>query len=158
MAALSLALATNQSHYYADAYYFYQTYKLTGSQAVWNWDSRTPALYVIFVEAALARPGLAMGAGLDTNLTGWRTETEAYFDRIVTQQLKKGYLTKGELCVDTRVLEKLVADEEGGLLYYDGDSDDASLNPAIAAAVLMLKYAPMASSEDKGNTYVVSSQ
>jgi endoglucanase len=43
----------------------------------------------------------------------------------------------------------------GGLLYYDGDSDEASLNPAMAAAMLMLRYAPMASIADKAESYVV---
>ena len=44
----------------------------------------------------------------------------------------------------------------GGLIYWDGDSDYASLNPAMAAATLLLKYAPMASTSDKQNSYRVS--
>lgn len=44
----------------------------------------------------------------------------------------------------------------GGLLYWDGDSDQASLQPAMAAALLLLKYAPMASSAAKTNQYNVS--
>ena len=95
-AALTLALATNQSSYYADAYRYYQTYKLTGTHDPWNWDSRTPALYVLFVEAALARPGLAVGAGLDANVTGWRNETEAYFDKLIKPNSNSFWLTKGE--------------------------------------------------------------
>ena len=43
----------------------------------------------------------------------------------------------------------------GGLLYWNGDSDEASLNPAMAAAVLMYKYAPMASSPAKTTSYNV---
>lgn len=43
--------------------------------------------------------------------------------------------------------------EVGGLLYWKGDSDEASLNPAMAVATLMFKYAPMASSTDKTNSY-----
>ena len=97
LAALALALATNQSKYYADAYRYYVEYELSGSSEVWNWDSRTPAVYVLFVEAATARPGLAEGAGLSVNLTGWQNETERYFDSIVDGKLSSPYLTKGKL-------------------------------------------------------------
>ncbi|GFZ42444.1 hypothetical protein JCM24511_00159 [Saitozyma sp. JCM 24511] len=135
LAALSLALVTNSSTYYADAYRWYQNYSLSGTHAVWNWDSRTPALYVLFAEAATARPGLATGAGLSTNLTGWQYEAEGWFDKIINGTLKNAYLTNGRL------------------LYWSGDSDEASLNPAMAAAMLMFKYAPLASSSSKTAQY-----
>jgi len=108
-AALSLALATNESTYYADAYGYYVNYSLTNSHEVWNWDSKTPAVYLLFVESALARPGLAQGAGLDVNLTGWQTEAEGYLDRIVNGEKRRGFLTRGEryhwpdsLCADSQ--------------------------------------------------------
>lgn len=41
----------------------------------------------------------------------------------------------------------------GGLLVYDGDSDQASLNPALNLAVLLGFYSPLASSQDKSETY-----
>jgi len=44
-----------------------------------------------------------------------------------------------------------------GLLYYDGDSDSASLNPALNAAMLLEKFAPMASSAEKKVAYMVCS-
>jgi endoglucanase len=97
-AALALALATNESTYYADAYGYYVNHSLTASHEVWNWDSKTPAVYLLFVEAALARPGLAMGAGLDVNLTGWQAEAEGYLDRIVNGEKRRGFLTRGECC------------------------------------------------------------
>lgn len=93
--ALALALATNDSSYYRDAYDYYVNFSLTSSHEVWNWDSKTPAVYVLFVEAAIARPGLAEGAGLDVNLTGWRTEAEGYFDKILNDDKRRGYLTRG---------------------------------------------------------------
>ena len=68
---------------------------MTASHQVWNWDSKTPAVYLLFVEAALARPGLALGAGLDVNLTGWQTEAEGYLDRIVNGEKRRGFLTRG---------------------------------------------------------------
>ncbi|KAL0242126.1 hypothetical protein I308_105755 [Cryptococcus tetragattii IND107] len=135
ISALALALATNNSAYYADAYNYYVQYGLTSTQQVWNWDSSEPAIYVMFAEVASAKPQLAQGAGLDANLTGWRTEVENYFDGLINENFKNSYLTKG------------------GLLYWKGDSDEASLNPAMAVAMLMLKYAPMASSTDKTNSY-----
>ncbi|WVQ93659.1 hypothetical protein IAU59_000735 [Kwoniella sp. CBS 9459] len=140
LAALSLAIATNDSAYYADAYNYYTSYKLSGMQQVWNWDSAIPAIYVLFAEIATARPGLAEGAGLSTNLTGWQKEAENYFDGIVDGSWKRGYLTRG------------------GLWYVDGDSDEASLNPATALAMLMFKYAPMASNDDKQESYIKYAQ
>ena len=43
----------------------------------------------------------------------------------------------------------------GGLLWFDGDSDEASLNPALNIAMLMARYAPMASTPDKTTAYQV---
>lgn len=40
-----------------------------------------------------------------------------------------------------------------GLLWYEGDSDAASLNPALNAAMLMTKFAPLASSDEKKQEY-----
>jgi hypothetical protein len=42
-----------------------------------------------------------------------------------------------------------------GLLFYEGDSDAASLNPALNAAMLMTRYAPIASNGDKQVSYLV---
>ena len=44
----------------------------------------------------------------------------------------------------------------GGLLYYQGDSDDASLNPTLNAAMLMKRYAQIASTEERKAAYLVS--
>lgn len=40
-------------------------------------------------------------------------------------------------------------------MWYDGDSDSASLNPALNAAMLMMRYAPIASSTTKRDSYLV---
>ena len=96
IAALSLALATDDSTYYADAYRVYQSYALTKSNRPWNWDSRYPALYVLFAEVSVARPGLAAGAGLDANVTGWQAECENYFDKMVAGNLGDAYRTNGK--------------------------------------------------------------
>jgi len=39
-------------------------------------------------------------------------------------------------------------------LWYDGDSDSASLNPALNAAMLLTRYAPLATSSDKRTSYL----
>jgi endoglucanase len=45
--------------------------------------------------------------------------------------------------------------DAGGLLWYPGDSDDASLNPALNAAMLLTRYAQIATTPDKKNNYLV---
>lgn len=134
LAALSLALTTNSSAYYSDAYAHYKSYSLSNSQAVLNWDSKIPAVYLLFNQIAVARPNLAVGAGLSVNQTGWQKEMETYLDRAIAGS-GNGYYTKG------------------GLLYYDGDSDGASLNPALNAAMVAARYAPLASTSDKTTSY-----
>ncbi|KAI5451882.1 hypothetical protein NCC49_001184 [Naganishia albida] len=135
LGALALALATNSSSYYAEAYNHYRTYSLAQDESfVLNWDDKTPAVYELFVEAALARPNLAAGAGLAQNTTGWKAQMETYLDKIV-DGTSRGYLTKG------------------GLLYFEGDSNQASLNPALNVAMLMSRYAPLATTSDKTDAY-----
>jgi endoglucanase len=153
LAALSLAIATNSSRYYADAYRWYGRYRLSGSSLVYNWDSKTPAVYVLFVEAARANPGLAQGAGLGVNLTGWQNEAENYFDRVISGRTSNTFRTPGKSDCGTRALGLISA---AGLQMWRGDSDFASLNPAMAFTMLLLKYAPMATSIDKSNQYTVS--
>ncbi|EIW66456.1 endoglucanase [Tremella mesenterica] len=135
LSALSLAIATNQSKYYSDAYFWYTNSSLTNNQKIWSWDKRTVAAYVLFAETSVARPGLAQGAGLDVNVTGWQTEAEGYFDKILNGDFKDAHVTKG------------------GLLYFGEDSADNSLQPALATATLMFRYAPLASSSDKTQAY-----
>ena len=62
---------------------------------MYNWDSRTPGLFVLFVETAMARPELAGGAGLDRNVSGWQAEAENYFDRVMESRTSNTYLTNG---------------------------------------------------------------
>ena len=45
----------------------------------------------------------------------------------------------------------------GGLLYFPGDSNSASLNPALNIAMLMLHYAPMATTTSRTSSYEASS-
>ncbi|KAI0068914.1 glycoside hydrolase family 9 protein [Artomyces pyxidatus] len=130
MAALMLAYATNSSTYHAEAQGYYKQYGLGGSNAVFNWDSKTPGVYVLFAQLAQAVPGLS------GEFSQWQTESERYFDHIVNGQ----------------------GTTKGGLLWYPGDSDDASLNPALNAAMLLTRYAPMASTPEKQASYLAAAQ
>ena len=128
MAELFLASAENSTELFQQAESDYDKFGLGGYDGVFNWDSKTPGLAILFAQ-------LATG-GLGGNLTRWQGEAERYLDNIVNK--KSGHLTSG------------------GLLWYNGDSDDASLNPALNAAMLLSRYAPIATSSDKTNSYQVS--
>jgi endoglucanase len=133
MAALFLASATNSSEYYSQAEGYYHQYSLGATTAVFNWDSKAPGLAVLFAQLANA------GAPFAGNLSGWQTAAERYFDRI---------LNGGGPSFKTN----------GGLLWYPGDSDDASLNPALNAAMLLSRYAQIATTPEKRTNYMNFSQ
>jgi endoglucanase len=92
MAALMLAWATNSSDFYSQAVGYYQQFGLSNQDTVFNWDSKTPGIAVL--SAQLAHAGLSFAG----NLSGWQTEAELYFDRIINQK-GRGRLTKGVCCV-----------------------------------------------------------
>ncbi|KIO33977.1 glycoside hydrolase family 9 protein [Tulasnella calospora MUT 4182] len=82
---------------------------------VMNWDSVSPALPVLLTQISnLGNSNLQPSGGT----SHWQSESETYLDRVVDGS-GRGTLTKN------------------GLLWYDGDSDSASLNPAANAAQLM---------------------
>ncbi|KAF5369970.1 hypothetical protein D9758_001185 [Tetrapyrgos nigripes] len=130
IAALFLSAATNSSSYYQDALDYYKQFSLSGQDAVFNWDSKTPGVYVLF--AQLAQAGYEFASG---ELSSRQMECERYFDNIVNNK-SKATLTPG------------------GLIFYDGDSNSATLNPALNAAMLLARYAPIASSSEKTTAYL----
>jgi len=85
---------------------------------------------VLFAQLAAA------GASIASNLSGWQAESERYFDGILNGTSSSSFRTKG------------------GLLWYPGDSDSASLNPALNAAMLLTRYAQMATTPDKKKNYL----
>jgi endoglucanase len=129
IAALFLAWVSNDTSRYQEAQSLYKEYALQTQDAVFNWDSKTPGIYVLFAQVCLAV------SQFGDDCKSWQDEVERYLDRIVNKQV--GSMTNG------------------GLLWYDGDSNDASLNPALNAAMLMAHYAPIASSDDKRKNYLV---
>ncbi|TFK43386.1 9 glycosyl hydrolase [Crucibulum laeve] len=133
IAALFLSWATDSPSLYAEAEGYWQKYKLAQQTRVFNWDSKAPGLPVLF--AQIADSSSTIGG----NFTAWQIQAEKYFDDIVNND-GPGYLT------------------DDGLLFYDGDSDSASLNPALNAAMLLSRFAPMASSTDKRSSYTTFSK
>ncbi|KAJ3517988.1 hypothetical protein NLJ89_g174 [Agrocybe chaxingu] len=128
VAALFLSWATGSATLYQEAEAYYTRYKLADSNRVFNWDSKTPGLAVLFSQINQGSPSFG------GNFSTWRDTAEDFFDGIVNNK-GPGYLL------------------QDSLLFYDGDSDDASLNPALNAAMLLRRFAPMASSVDKRVAY-----
>ncbi|KAG9088252.1 hypothetical protein FRC07_012626, partial [Ceratobasidium sp. 392] len=131
LSALMLGAATNSSTLISQALSWYQSAGLSGVDNVFNWDSKGPGVAIMFAQLAKAQPQLFPSS---SSLSDWQKESENYLDQIANGK-SRGTLTSG------------------GLLYYDGDSDEASLNPALNAAMLMLHYAPIATSNDKRSMY-----
>ncbi|KAI9513161.1 family 9 glycosyl hydrolase [Russula earlei] len=129
MAALLLAWATNSSDYYSQAETYHAQYSLGVKNVVFNWDSKAPGLTVLFAQLANA------GASFAGNLSYWQEEAERYFDRV---------LSGGDPSFKT----------QGGLLWYPGDSNSASLNPALNAAMLLTRYARIATTQEKRRSYL----
>lgn len=77
MSAIWLAIAANSTDRYAEAGTYFDKFKLAGSNAVFNWDSVTPGIPILFSQIANAEPGLV---GAKSNK--WQTESERYLDNI----------------------------------------------------------------------------
>ncbi|KAI1789054.1 Six-hairpin glycosidase [Ganoderma leucocontextum] len=128
VAAMFLALSetgTNASAYYADGVKWYYSGGLgsmmqPGQETVFNWDSKTPAVPLLGAALANAYPNVVSGS--NATLNSWQTVLENYFNVFINKN-GRSFLTKG------------------GLLYFPGDSDEASLNPALNVAMLMATYA-----------------
>ncbi|KAF8450355.1 glycoside hydrolase family 9 protein [Boletus edulis BED1] len=127
IAALFISWATNSSSLYEEAQSYYSHYNLSGYKGAYNWDTKTPAIPVLFAQIAQANPAFG-------NISTWQGQAEAYLDGVVYGG-GNGYLTTG------------------GLLYYPGDSDTNSLNPALNAAMLLNRYVPLASTQTKKQDY-----
>lgn len=87
IAALFLAWATNSTTLYQQAESYYSKFGLAGGDDVFNWDSKTPGLAVLFAQITQS------SAGIGGNLANWQQEAERYFDVIVNQK-GRGKLTK----------------------------------------------------------------
>lgn len=90
MAALLLAWATGSSSLYKDAEDYYTKYALADSIRVFNWDTKTPGVVVLFAQVNQA------STSLGGNFTVWRDRAENYFDDLINKK-GPGYLSEGEL-------------------------------------------------------------
>ncbi|RXW24596.1 hypothetical protein EST38_g1220 [Candolleomyces aberdarensis] len=130
IAALFLSWATGDAALFAEAESYYEKYNLADSNRVFNWDSKVPGLAVLFSQIAKSNP--SVGA----NFTTWQAAAEQYFDSIVDNKKSPGRMTGG------------------GLLFFEGDSDSASLNPALNVAMLMRRFSTLATSDEKKTKYL----
>lgn len=100
LAALLLSFASNSSSLYQQAMSFYSQFSLANQNGVFNWDSKTPALSVLFTQVA---PSVS---GAPQNVSVWQTEAERYFDNILNGG-GPGYMTKGMIQDDYTVFKTL---------------------------------------------------
>nr|QDK64602.1 endoglucanase 5 [Ganoderma lucidum] len=145
IAAMFLALSetsSNASSYYADSVKWYYSGGLgsmlqAGQETVFNWDSKTPAVPLLGAALANAYPNVVSGS--NATLNSWQSAIENYFNVFINKK-GRSYMT------------------QGGLLYFPGDSDEASLNPALNVAMLMATYAAtgvQSGQMDKYRTYAL---
>ncbi|KAE9410328.1 glycoside hydrolase family 9 protein, partial [Gymnopus androsaceus JB14] len=124
--------------YYSLAESYYGQFKLSGQNPVFNWDDKTAGTYILFAQMA------SLGYEGASNFSQWQNEAERYLDAVIDPASSGGdaYLTKG------------------GLLFYPGDSNDATLNPSLNAAMLLTRYvaAGLSSSNDKAQNYLSFAQ
>lgn len=78
IAALFLARAKNSSDLFKEATDYYTKFNLANQDSVFNWDSKTPGIAVLF--AQLSQSDVQLG----DNLTRWQDVAEAYFDKLIT--------------------------------------------------------------------------
>lgn len=98
-----------------------------------DWDSKVAAVPVLMSQVLASSQALSSAQ----NAGSWKSTAEEMLDQVVAAN-GPGYLTRG------------------GLLYFEGTSNLASLNPALNSAMLLVKYAPLATSTSKMNDYLVS--
>lgn len=93
IAALFLSWATNSSSLYQEAQSYYQTYNLSDYDGVFNWDTKTAGIPVLFAQIAQANPTFG-------NTSTWQDQAEKYFDGVVYGD-GEGYMTTGMVSVAT---------------------------------------------------------
>jgi endoglucanase len=124
-----LAMATGNQSYadYAQATFASNQFPYT--YGALNWDQHTPATPVALAQLAILRPGM------NVSFDQYQNSSEIWLDNILSGKMEQTFTTPG------------------GLFYFNGDSDDATLNPSLNAAFLMTVYQGMASSTTKGTNY-----
>ena len=146
IAALWLGLAQNDSTLVSQAKGHFDQFQLAKQlpDSVFTWDSPLPGIPILGTQIYRSYPQLGGN--------GWHSLAEAYLDRLVSGN-GRGVLTKGSEVSYPEALYWL--NRVGGLLYYKW-SPRGTLNPAINAAVLLRRFAMLATSERKASVYRVT--
>jgi endoglucanase len=125
-----LAMATGNETYAQYAQSTFTTNQFPYANGALNWDQHTPATPVLLAQLAIMEPNM------NVSFTLYQNKSEIWLDNIIDGSMAQTFSTPG------------------GLFWFDGDSDDASLNPSLNAAFLMTVYHGMASSTLKGAGYL----
>ncbi|KAK9761619.1 hypothetical protein K7432_013349 [Basidiobolus ranarum] len=107
---LWLYKATNDNSYLEKAKTYFTLFKMEGRDFPFNWNQKSPGVYVMFAQLIQGDPGL-----------NWRNISEVWFDNVLT---------------GSNDLEKT----KGGLIWFKGTSEQASTGPALTTALLMHIY------------------
>ena len=124
-----LAMATGNQTYADYAQQTFGANQFPYSSGALNWDQHTPATPVALAQLALLRPEMGV------SFAEYRNASEIWLDNVVSGQMQQTFTTPG------------------GLFFFRGDSDPASLNPSMNAAFLMTLYKDMASTSEKRAGY-----
>ncbi|UZJ55251.1 hypothetical protein CBS101457_004571 [Exobasidium rhododendri] len=129
-----LAMATGNQTYADYAQQTFTSNQFPYTYGALNWDQHTPATPVALAQLAILRPSMGV------SFSSYQNSSEIWLDNIVNNRMQDTLTTPG------------------GLFYFQGDSDDASLNPSLNAAFLMTIYQGMASTSSKTSQYQTWSQ
>uniref|UniRef100_V5GKV7 Endoglucanase n=2 Tax=Kalmanozyma brasiliensis (strain GHG001) TaxID=1365824 RepID=V5GKV7_KALBG len=94
-----------------------------------NWDRKTAALPVLATQIA------QLNTSLGLSISRFQTDAEFYFDNLLNNKMAD------------------VSQTKGGLYWWKGDSDGASLNPALNAAFIADLYSGLATTSAKTTAY-----
>ncbi|ETS63901.1 hypothetical protein PaG_02226 [Moesziomyces aphidis] len=130
-AGLWMALAKADASYANQGLVFYPngTNAFASVNSALNWDRKVAALPVLATQLA------QHNASFGLQMSRFQNDAESYFDR----------LTSGKM--------QYVSQTKGGLYWWAGDSDAASLNPALNAAFIADLYSGFATTSAKNSAY-----
>ena len=130
-AGLWMTLATGNTSYANQGLTYYPngSNPYASINAALNWDRKVSALPILATQMS------QQSASFGLNMTRFQTDAETYFDQ----------LTDGKMAD--------VSQTKGGLYWWAGDSDGASLNPALNAAFIADLYSGFATTSAKTAAY-----
>ncbi|PWN52105.1 putative family 9 glycosyl hydrolase [Violaceomyces palustris] len=131
LSSLWMALATANRTYSEAAETFYDQAQpaFPYNQGPLNWDQKAPALPILASQISLASNQLGL------SFSKYQSDSEVWLDSLVSGKMTNTFTTPK------------------GLLWFDGDSDPASLNPSLNSAFLISLYRSLASNPAKTKAY-----